>query len=96
MSKCSHPLCTGKHSGRWCIAELCPLAQEKRRASWRAYDGHLREAYRGSCAARLKNPSVKLDMRSQRRARRKRIWALCTAKGVLCQVRANANRRGNR
>jgi hypothetical protein len=38
MSKCLHPLCTAKHSGKWRIADLCPVAQEKRRASWRAYD----------------------------------------------------------
>jgi hypothetical protein len=36
--KCNYPQCTGNHSGKWRISEMCPAAQEKRRASWRAYE----------------------------------------------------------
>lgn len=74
--KCQHPLCTGKHSSKWRIAELCPNAQEKRRASWRAYDRHLHEAHVRSYAARLGDPDVKLDMRGSHRSFYKYMWAV--------------------
>ena len=92
MSKCSHPLCTAKHGGKWRIADLCPVAQEKRRASWRAYDDHLHEAHRRTYAERfgepgtetwlsptrmkIRNPVVTLDMRLSKRTLYKYLWAL--------------------
>ena len=58
MSKCSHPLCTSKHGGKYRIAELCPLAQEKRRASWRAYEDHLQQAHLRTYAERFGEPGT--------------------------------------
>ena len=58
MSRCSHPLCTSRHSGKYRIAELCPLAQEKRRASWRAYEDHLYQAHRRTYAERFGAPGT--------------------------------------
>jgi hypothetical protein len=58
MSRCSHPLCTSRHSGKYRIAELCPLAQEKRRASWRAYEDHLHQAHLRTYAERFGEPGT--------------------------------------
>src|SRR5512133_527170 len=73
--KCSHPECTGKHSGKWRIGEMCPVAQEKRRASWRAYDQHLYEKHQAAHVARFGslssstavNEDVRLDLRWMKR-----------------------------
>ena len=90
--RCSHPLCTSRHSGKYRIAELCPLAQEKRRASWRAYEDHLYQAHRKTYAERfgepgtetwltptqikIRNPAVSLDVRLQKRTFYKYLWQL--------------------
>jgi len=90
-----HALCTGKHSGKWRIGELCPLAQEKRRASWRAYDWHLGEAANASHIARFgdlhsstaKNPDVPYDMRYIKRQHYKYMRAL-RKRALACRARA--------
>ena len=87
-----HPFCTGKHGGKWRISDLCPVAQEKRPASWRAYDDHLHEAHLRTYAERfgepgtetwlaprhmkIRNPAVTLDMRLSKRTLYKYLWAL--------------------
>jgi hypothetical protein len=84
MSQCSHPLCIGRHSGKWRIAELCPLAQEKRRASWRAYDDHLHGAELDAHIARfgdldsmtVVNPDAPLNLRWTQRKFYKYLWQL--------------------
>jgi len=76
--------CTGKHSGKWRIGELCPLAREKRRASWCAYDQRLYEAHSAAYVARFGSLSstrvidatARLDMRMFRRQCYKSQWAL--------------------
>jgi hypothetical protein len=62
MSRCSHPLCTSRHSGKYRIAELCPLAQEKRRASWRAYEDHLHQAHLRTYAERFGEPGTETGL----------------------------------
>ena len=82
--KCSHPECTGNHSGKWRIGEMCPVAQERRRASWRAYDDHLHEKDQVAYVARfgslssstVVNQDVKLDLRWMKRRTYKYMWHL--------------------
>jgi hypothetical protein len=82
--KCSHPECTGNHSGKWRIGEMCPVAQEKRRASWRAYDQHLYEEHQASYVAMFGslsstipvNKDVRLDLRYMKRCFYKYKWQL--------------------
>jgi hypothetical protein len=84
MSQCSHQLCTGRHSGKWSIAELCPLAREKRRASWRAYDDHLHRAELDAHIARfgdlhsmtVVNPDAPLNLRWSQRKFYRYLWQL--------------------
>jgi hypothetical protein len=81
--RCSHQHCTGRHSGKWRIAELCPLAQDKRRASWLAYDERLYQSQFGSYMARfgdarsesVVNPKVQLDLRWHKRQFYRSMWA---------------------
>ena len=82
--KCSHPQCTGKHSGKWRIANMCPVAQEKRRTTWLAYDYHLWEKQTAAHVARfgsassstVVNPDATLDLRYMRRLEYKYLWQL--------------------
>jgi len=82
--KCSHPECTGNHSGNWRIREMCPAAQEKRRASWLAYDYHLWEKQTAAHVARfgsassdtVVNPDAALDLRYMKRCEYKYMWEL--------------------
>ena len=73
---CAHPFCNGRHDGRYRIHELCPAAAEKRRASWRSYDGRLRDRQWETFTARQSDPSVVVDTRSHKRIFYKMQWAL--------------------